>query len=76
MIKSISLERRNKIIGMVAAGTKLKRVSTYFKVHMTSVSRIVSLHRRTGGVVPGQSSGRPRITTPAQDWFIVNAHLR
>ena len=76
MVKSISLERRNQINGMVAAGTTLKRVAAYFNVHRATMSRIVSLHRRTGVVVFGKSFGRPRITTPAQDRFIVNAHRR
>ena len=60
MVKSISKDRRNQIIGMVAARIPIKEVAQCFGVHRNTVSKLVGLHRRTGNVLEHPRSMRKR----------------
>ena len=67
---------RKRAIGMLEAGASTEEVSV--KVG-SSVQAVRSLRRRfvqTGSTEDLPRSGRPRVTTPAQDRYIFNQHLR
>ena len=61
---------------MLAAGKKINKIAAYFNVHRHTIGRVASRHRTTASVKDRVRSGRPRVTTPAQDRYILNTHLR
>ena len=67
---------RERAIGMLEAGASTEEVSVQVGL---SVQAVRSLRRRfvqTGNTEDLPRSGRPRVTTPAQDCYILNHHLR
>ena len=67
---------RERPIGMLEAGASMEEVSVQVG---SSVQAPRSLRRRfvqTGITEDLPRSGRPRVTTPAQDHYILNQHLR
>ena len=67
---------RERPIGMLKAGASMEEVSVQVG---SSVQALRSLRRRfvQTGITEGlPRSGRPRVTTPAQDHYILNQHLR
>ena len=72
----LSRDVRNQAIGMIAAGMSVNAVAGRLNVHRNTVGRLLGRYRRTGIVADAQHPGRPRVTTPAQDRYIVNVHLR
>ena len=72
----LSRDVRNQVIGMLAAGLTINDVAGRLIVHRSTGGRLLSRYRRTGMVMDAQHPGRPRVTPPAQDRYIVNVHLR
>ena len=72
----LSRDVRNQVIRMVEAGMPVMVVARRLNVNRNTIGRVISRHRRTGDVGDGPRTGRPRVTTPAQDRFILNVHLR
>ena len=70
------LSSRNQAIGMLAAGKKINEIDAYFNVHRHTIGRLASRHRATASVKDRVHSGRPRVTTPGQDQYIRNTHLK
>ena len=67
---------RERPIGMLETGASMEEVSLQVG---SSVQALRSLKRRfvqTGITEDLPRSGRPRVTTPAQDHYILNQHLR
>ena len=66
---------RERATGMLEAGASTEEVSVQVG---SSVQAVRSLRRRfvqTGSMQDLPRSGRPGVTTPAQDRFILNQHL-
>ena len=66
---------RERPIGMLEAGASMEEVSVQVG---SSVQALRSLRRRfvQTGITDLRRSGRPCVTTPAQDHYILNQHLR
>ena len=76
LIPRIPKRIRERAIGMLGAGASTEEVSVQVR---SSVQAVRSLRRRfvqTGSTEGLPRSGRPRVTTPAQDRYILNQHLR
>ena len=67
----MSLDRRQRAIGMITAGMRIKDVARYFGVNSSTISRLRSRFRATGQVRDRQRTGRPRRTTLRQDRYLV-----
>ena len=61
---------RGIAIGMLQAGTTATAIARHFRCHVTTITRLRERHQQTGNVRDRQRSGRPRVTTPAQDRHI------
>ena len=72
----IAKHLRERAVGMLEAGASTEDVAAQVG---SSVQAVRSLRRRfvqTGSTEDLPRSGRPRVTTPAQDCYILNQHLR
>lgn len=72
----LSKEQCLRAVGMLEAGRRHSDVATHFGVSRVTISRLASRYRTTGSVNDRRRSGRPRVTTRAQDRYIVTSHLR
>ena len=72
----LNKEQRLRAIGMLEAGRRHSDVARHFGVSQVTISRLASRYRATGSVKDRRRSGRPRVTTRAQDRHIVTSHLR
>ncbi|GFV39731.1 transposable element Tcb2 transposase [Trichonephila clavipes] len=62
---------RGRIIGKLEEGRSVTSVAAEFGIAHSIVSRLWRQFQTTGTAIRGFSSGRPRGTTPADDWYIV-----
>ena len=69
-------DERNQAIGMLNAGTSATVVSRHFGCTRKTIVRLRRRFRVTGNVADRPGSGRPRVTTAADDRYIVLQHLR
>ena len=69
-------DQRNQAIGMLNAGTSVTAVSRLFGCTRKAIERLRRRFRATGNVRDRPRSGRPRVTTAADDRYIVVQHLR
>ena len=69
---------RNITIGRLQAGESQKEGARTLNVNQSTISRLWNRFQQTGSMNDRQRtrSGRPRITTPGQDWYIQVFHLR
>ncbi|XP_041346984.1 uncharacterized protein LOC121366707 [Gigantopelta aegis] len=68
--------QRNNAVGQLEAGESQSEVARLFNVYPSTISRLwicYQAHRSTRYL---RRSGRPRVTTPAQDRYIRLRHLR
>ena len=72
----LSTANRNIAIGRIQAGESFGTVARHLNVHRTTISRLWNRYRQFHATEDRPRSGRPRITTPAQDHFIRLTHLR
>ena len=68
-------DERNQAIGMLNAGMSATVVSQHFGCTRKTVERLQRRFRVTGNVADRCRSGRPRVTTAADDRYIVLQHL-
>ena len=68
-------DQRNEAIGMLRNST-VNEVAQHFGVHRRTVERLVRKRQDTGAVKDLPRSGRPRVTTVAEDRVIRTIHLR
>ncbi|KAL1489844.1 hypothetical protein ABEB36_013776 [Hypothenemus hampei] len=66
----LSADEANRAIGMIEAGRLQREVANFFQVSESVISRLVHRYRETENVTERPRSGRPRVTTPAQDRFL------
>ncbi|GFV35742.1 transposable element Tcb2 transposase [Trichonephila clavipes] len=62
---------RGRIIGKLEEGHSVTSVAAEFGIAHSIVSRLWRQFQTTGTAIRGFSSGRPRGTPPADDWYIV-----
>ncbi|GFW32992.1 transposable element Tc3 transposase [Trichonephila clavipes] len=62
---------RGRIIGKLEEGRSVTSVAAEFGIAHSIVSRLWRQFQTTGTAIRGFSSGRPRLTTPADDRYIV-----
>ncbi|GFY21280.1 transposable element Tcb2 transposase [Trichonephila clavipes] len=62
---------RGRIIGKLEEGRSETSVAAEFGIAHSIVSRLRRQFQTTGTSIWGFSRGRPRGTTPADDWYIV-----
>ena len=72
----LSEGERCRIVGMLQGGASVSATARHFGVTRTTVRLWNQRYEATGMVADLQRSGRPRVTTPQQDRFIVVRHLR
>ena len=63
-------------IGMLEANQRHVDVAAHFGVSRLTITRLLGRYRTIGSVSDRPRSGRPRVTTPAQDRHIRTSHLR
>ena len=66
---------RERAIGMLEAGASTEEVSVQVGSSVQAVRCLRRQFVQTGSTEDRQRSSRPRVTTPAQDHYILNQHL-
>ena len=74
MVK-LTNDQRNEAIGMLS-NAPVNVVAQLFGVHRMTIERLKRRKERTGSVKDFEPSGRPRLTTAAEDRAIRTLHLR
>ena len=69
-------DERNQAIGMLNAGMSATVVSRHFCCTRKTIERLRRRFRVIGNLADSPRSGRPRVTTAADDCCIVLQHLR
>ena len=68
-------ELRERATGMLEAGMAARAVARRLNVHESTISRLRSRYQKTNSTRDRARTGRPRVTTPAQDNNIRLRHL-
>ena len=69
-------EQRLCPIGMMEASRSQTEVAAGMRCQQSTISKFVARYTETGVVKDCPRSGRPRVTTPNQDRYIVIQHVR
>jgi transposase len=67
---------RERALGILHGGMRTADVSRAINYNVRTVRRLRQRYRETGRGADCPRSGRPRVTTPAQDRYIRTSHLR
>ena len=67
---------RENALGRLQAGQSQSEVARALHVSQSTISRLWHRFEQTGSSAPAPRSGRPRVTTQAQDRYIRVTHLR
>ncbi|KAG2467341.1 LPPRC protein, partial [Polypterus senegalus] len=67
---------RERALGMLQGGMRTADVARAINCHVRTVRRLRQRYRETGRTADHPRSGRPRVTTPAQDRYIRISYLR
>lgn len=67
---------RERAVGMLQIGTKVAEVAQLFGCTKATVHRLRNRFNQTGQTSDRPRSGRRRVTTPREDRYLVNIHLR
>lgn len=67
---------RENALGRLQAGQSQSQVARALRVSQSTISRLWHRFQQTGSSAPAPRSGRPRVTTQAQDRYIRLTHLR
>uniref|UniRef100_A0A4W5MKE9 Paired domain-containing protein n=1 Tax=Hucho hucho TaxID=62062 RepID=A0A4W5MKE9_9TELE len=66
---------RERALGMLHRGMRTADVARAINYNVRTVRCLRQRYRETGQTADHPRSGRPRVTTPAQDWYIRTSHL-
>ncbi|KAK3105855.1 hypothetical protein FSP39_007173 [Pinctada imbricata] len=66
----LNKEQRLRAVGMIEADRRHSDVASHFGVTRITILRLASRYKTTGSVNDRRRSGRPRVTTAAQDRYI------
>lgn len=69
-------EQRLRAIGMLEAGESHRAIARRVGCSHRAISQLATRYQETGTVSDRQRRGRPRVTTPNQDRWILLRHLR
>ena len=69
-------DEQNRVIGMQNAGMSATVVSQHLGCTRKAIERLRRRFRVTGNVADRPLSGRPRVTTAADDRYTILQHLR
>ena len=72
----LTADQRNRAIGRLQAGDDPRNVANVFGCHISTIYRLEARRRQTGSVSDRLRSGRPPVTTPAQNRVIVRNFRR
>ncbi len=72
----LSTEERERAIGMIQLGATHNHVARIFGCSRLTITRLMTRYRQTGRTQDRPRSGRPRVTTPAEDRYLRILHLR
>ena len=75
-IPRLNNDERNQAVGMLNAGMSATVVSRHFACTRKTIEHLQRRFRVTWNVADGPRSGRPCVTTAADDRYIVLQHLR
>ena len=67
---------RERALGMLQGGLRTADVARAINCNVHTVRRLRQCYRETGRTADRPRSGRPRVTTPAQDRYIRTSHMR
>ena len=67
---------RERALGMLQGGMRTADVARAINCNARTVRHLRQRYRETGRTADRPRSGRPRVTTPAQDRYIRTSHLR
>ena len=67
---------RERALGMLQGAMRTADVARAINCNVRTVRHLRQRYRETGRTADGPRSGRPRVTTPAQDRYIRTSHLR
>ena len=67
---------RERSLGMSQGGMRTADVARAINCYVCAVRHLRQCYRETGRTADRPRSGRPRVTTPAQDRYIQKSHLR
>ena len=69
----MTFEQRERAIGMPTAGMSARDVAWHFQCHESTISRLLNRFQKTGNIMDRPRSGRPRKTTPRENWFLTTS---
>ena len=69
-------EQRDQAIGMSTMGASQRQIARTFNCSQTTIRRLLIRYQQTGQTKDRPRSGRPRVTTAAEDRYIRQIHLR
>ena len=72
----LNQNQRIQALTMLARGDNVSNVSRAFGCHRNTLIRLGQRFQQTGGVADRRRPGRPRVTNPRTDRFIMLTHLR
>ncbi|XP_073689709.1 uncharacterized protein [Garra rufa] len=72
----VPAHQRERALGMLQGGMRTADVARAINCHVRTVRRPRQRYRETGRTADHPRSGRPCVTTPAQDRYIQISHLR
>lgn len=68
--------QRDQAIGMSTMGASQRQIARTFNCSQTTIRRLLIRYQQTGQTQDRPRSGRPRVTTAAEDRYIRQIHLR
>ena len=72
----LSKQQRNQAIGIIRAGVGYRHVARQLNCDHSTISRLLMRYQLSGTTKDRPRPGQPRVTTPRQDIFIRQRHLR
>ena len=63
---------QNQALGQLQAGSSVTDVALHFNVQRNTIYALQRRYHATGSTQDGVRSGRPRVTTAAQDRFVIS----
>ena len=68
--RKVTIPERWQAVGMHSGGFSHRRVADHFRVNHSIIVRLMQRFRQTGNTTDRPCAGRPRKTTPREDWLI------
>ena len=72
----LSNTERERAVGMLQGNISMRTVARRLNCHPSTISRLQQRLRLTGSTIDRPRPGQPRVTTPRQDGYIRQLHLR